>query len=74
MSVYELTVAVSEEDAANLRKVASLRSLPETEALRWSLAVASYIAEKMASDRTVLVREPDGRMTKPSFEFSPRSR
>lgn len=74
MSVYELTVAVSEEDAANLRKVSSLRNLSETEALRWSLAVAGYVAEKMASGRTLLVQEPDGRMTRPSFEFSPRAK
>jgi hypothetical protein len=74
VSVYELSVPVSEEDAANLRKVATLRSLPETEALRWSLAVAGYVAEKMAAGRPVLVREPDGTMTRPSFEFSPRAK
>jgi hypothetical protein len=74
MSVYELTVAISEEDATNLRKIAALRGFTETEALRWSLAVAGYVAEKMATNRTLLVREPDGTMTRPSFEFSVRGK
>ena len=70
MAAYELKVTISDEDTKNLKTVSGLMGMPEPQALGWSLAVAAYVADVIRSDRTLLVRGADGRMTQPSFDIS----